>query len=126
MVPGLLALLALAAPQQVKPAVVPAPKPEWPAVKPYKLNWRIEGELKLPDLAGQEHALFAENKDKVVVLVFWSYRDPVSLFYAPILSEMQAKYRGSSRSTWSTRTRRGSRAATTRSATCARPCRRPA
>jgi hypothetical protein len=28
------------------------------------------------------------------VIVFWSYRDPVSLYYAPVLAELQAKYAG--------------------------------
>jgi len=98
MVPGLLALITaaplVAPPQEGKPVAVPAPAPEYPAAKPYKLNWRIEGELKLPDLAGKEHEIFAESKDKTLVLVFWSYRDPVSLFYAPVLAEMETKYAG--------------------------------
>ena len=74
--------------QEAKPAAAP----EWPAAKPYKLNWRIEGELTLPDLDGKPRALFAESQGKVLVLVFWSYRDPVSLFYAPLLAELQAKH----------------------------------
>src|SRR5262245_1693717 len=74
--------------QEAKPVTPPA----WPAAKPYKLNWRIEGELTLPDLDGKPRPLFAESKGKVLVLVFWSYRDPVSLFYAPLLADLQAKH----------------------------------
>src|SRR5262245_43164505 len=97
MVPGLLALFAAAfvVPlQDGKPTAVPVPAPEYPAAKPYKLNWRIEGELKLPDLDGKEREIFAESKGKALVLVFFSYRDPVSLFYAPLLAEMETKYGG--------------------------------
>jgi len=77
--------------QEQKPA---ATAPLYPAAKPYKLNWRIDGELVLPDLDGKERELFAESTGKVLVLVFWSYRDPVSLFYAPVLAELQTKYEG--------------------------------
>jgi hypothetical protein len=93
MLPGLLALLASSAlglqAQDPKPAAVVQP---YPAAKPYKLNWRIEGELTLPDLDGKARALFAESAGKVLVVVFWSYRDPVSLHYAGVLAELQAKY----------------------------------
>jgi len=96
----LLALLgaALCAPlpgspaQDAKQEAKPVVAPEWPAAKPYKLNWRLEGELTLPDVDGKPHALFAESQGKVLVLVFWSYRDPVSLFYAPLLADLQAKH----------------------------------
>ncbi len=77
---------------QKEQAPKPAQAPEYPAAKPYKLNWRIAGELTLPDLDGKERALFAESQGKVLVLVFWSYRDPVSLAYAPVLAELQAKH----------------------------------
>ena len=70
----------------------PAAAPVVPSAKPYKLNWRIEGELTLPDLDGKERALFAESTGKALVIVFWSYRDPVSLYYAPVLAELQARY----------------------------------
>lgn len=92
MLPGLLALFAASAlglqAQDPKPAAAPLD----PAAKPYKLNWRLEGELMLPDLDGKERALFAESAGKVLVLVFWSYRDPVSIHYASVLAELQAKY----------------------------------
>ena len=74
-------------PQQKKPA---KPAPIEPATKPYKLGVRLTEELTLEDLDGKSHALFAENKGKALVLVFWSYRDPVSRFYAPHLAKLQA------------------------------------
>ena len=46
------------------------------------------------DLDGKEHKLFAENEGKALLVVFWSYRDPVSRFYAPALAELQDKYEG--------------------------------
>ena len=95
MLPGtlVLATLALLA-QEKQPQAKPAAAPVVPSAKPYKLNWRIEGELTLADLDGKERALFAESTGKVLVLVFWSYRDPVSLYYAPVLAELQAQYPG--------------------------------
>jgi thiol-disulfide isomerase/thioredoxin len=95
MLPGTLVLAAtalFAQAQEPKPKPAAAAAPLVPSARPYKLNWRIEGELTLTDLDGKEHALFAESTGKVLVIVFWSYRDPVSLFYAPVLAEIQAKY----------------------------------
>lgn len=80
------ASLALALLAQSPPA--PADAAPGPA-KPYPLNGRIEAELTLSDLDGKPHALFAENPGKALVLVFWSYRDPVSRFYAQPLAELQ-------------------------------------
>ncbi len=83
--PLVLALLAgLPARASQAPAAAAAP-----TAKPYPLNGRIEGELNLSDLDGKPHALFAENPERVLVLVFWSYRDPVSRFYAQPLAELQ-------------------------------------
>lgn len=97
MLDSLLYLLLLAAPnpvpQEPKPPAAP-PKAAQPLPsKPYHLDGRTE-ELVLPDLDGKEHKLFAENEGKALLVVFWSYRDPVSRFYAPALAELQDKYEG--------------------------------
>ncbi|HEX6882592.1 MAG TPA: redoxin domain-containing protein [Planctomycetota bacterium] len=88
----LLALLLapLAAPQQTPPA--PAVPVE--VVKPYKLNLRTEEELTLPDLDGKAHALYAAHPNQPIVLVFWGYKDPVSLHYAPLLAELARAHAG--------------------------------
>jgi len=62
-----------------------------PVSKPYKLNQRVE-EFSLPDLAGEQHSVFAESAGKALVVVFWSQRDPVSRYYVPILSALAQKY----------------------------------
>lgn len=92
MLPALLALLAVASPLTPPQEQKSVPPPAYPAAKPYKLNWRIDGELTLSDLDGKEHALFAANEEKALVIVFWSYRDPVSLSYAKKLAELQAQH----------------------------------
>lgn len=92
MLPRLFALLASAVLAGAAQEQKSVPAPLYPAAKPYKLNWRIDGELTLPDLDGQEHALFAANEGKALVIVFWSYRDPVSLAYAKKLAELQAQH----------------------------------
>jgi len=84
---ALLALLATLAVQVPPPAGTPPP-----VVKPYTLGVRIVEELRLCDLDGKEHALFEAHKDKALVLVFWSYKDPVSRFYAPHLAELQRRH----------------------------------
>lgn len=76
--------------QEPKPPE-PKPAPLFQFVKPYNINSPID-EIRLTDLDGKEHALFAENEAKAVVLVFWSYRDPVSRFYVKQLSEMHQRY----------------------------------
>jgi len=63
-----------------------------PVVKPWQFDVFIPEEPHLVDLAGKDHALFSENKDRAVLLVFFSWRDPVSRFYAPELAEIQAKH----------------------------------
>jgi len=91
--PPFLALLAtatLAAPQQ-KP---PAPAVPVEVTKPYKLNLRTEEELTLPDLDGKPRALYAAHPNQPLVLVFWGYKDPVSLHYAPKLAELAKTYAG--------------------------------
>lgn len=60
--------------------------------RPYKLNQLIDEEPQLADLAGKSHALFTEYKDKALVLVFWSYKDPVSRHYAKPLAALQAAH----------------------------------
>jgi hypothetical protein len=75
-------LLALASRQ------APAPSAPSTEVRPYKLDARVVAEPNLPDLAGKTHALFAESEGKALVLVFWSYKDPVSRFYAKPLAEL--------------------------------------
>ena len=93
--PGLRPCLALAAPQQVKPAVVPAPKPEWPAVKPLQAQLAHRGRAgSSSDLAGQEHALFCREQGqgggaRLLVLP----RPRVALLRTDP-REMQAEYRG--------------------------------
>lgn len=86
----LLGASLLPGPQQAKPA---APVPI-PITKPYKLNLRTEDVLALPDLEGKSRALYAEHPSQPVVLVFWGYRDPVSLYYAPRLAELARSYAG--------------------------------
>ena len=53
-------------------------KPE----KPYKVASRVQGEIVLEDLAGKEISLFEQvyedEEGKLIALVFWSLRDPVS------------------------------------------------
>jgi hypothetical protein len=84
-------LLALA-PQQGKPAAAP-PAPPVAITKPYKLRGRV-GDLVLADLAGKQRDLFAENEGKALVLVFWSYRDPVCRSYAKTLAELREQQAG--------------------------------
>ena len=73
---ALLALLAALVPQTPPAGPPPAAAPP-PIVKPYLVNVRIVEELRLPDLEGKEHVLFEEFKDKALVVVFWSFKDPV-------------------------------------------------
>jgi len=65
-----------------------------PPTKPYKFNQRVEEEPNLPDLEGKNHPLYAESKDQALLFVFWSYKDPVSRFYAPQLAEIERKRAG--------------------------------
>jgi thiol-disulfide isomerase/thioredoxin len=90
--PLLAALAAFSVPQQGTP-----PKTtEAPAVliRPFTLDQRVDEELHLPDLDGKVHALFAENPNQALVLVFWSYRDPISLGYVPKLAALAKTYEG--------------------------------
>jgi thiol-disulfide isomerase/thioredoxin len=89
----MLAFLLAAFPLPVQ-AAKPAPPTPVPITKPYKLNLRTEDELSLPDLEGQLRSLYAEHPSQPIVLVFWGYRDPVSLFYAPHLAELAKRYAG--------------------------------
>jgi hypothetical protein len=82
--------LALAAPA-AQDLGAPGAKP---AERPYKLNARIAEELCLTGLDEQPRALFAEHPERALVLVFWSYRDPVSRFYAPRLAELARAHEG--------------------------------
>lgn len=70
----------------------PAAAPKQETTKPYIVGSRVTEEPRLSDLAGKEHALFSENKDKLVLLVFWSWKDPVSRLYAPRLAALQQRY----------------------------------
>ncbi len=79
---ALTTLLLLPARQEPAPAVPPA-------VKPYKVGTRLTDEIVLPDLAGKEHKLFEENPERVIVLVFWSFQDPVSRAYVKELTGIQ-------------------------------------
>lgn len=96
----LLSLSLLAAPSPLAPSACQEKAPAAGAkaaaplpTKPYHLDGRTE-ELVLPDLDGREHKLFAENEGQALLLVFWSYRDPVSRFYVPLLAELQEKHSG--------------------------------
>ena len=85
-----LACLLLQAPPSA-PAGVAAP----PAiVKPYRLNVRVGEELRLTDLAGKERVLFDEFKERALVVVFWSYKDPVSRHYARELAALEERHAG--------------------------------
>lgn len=64
---------------------------EKPPEKPYKVGWPIRDELVLQDLAREEHLLFDEHEGEVLVLVFWSLKDPASRVYEKRLSALQAE-----------------------------------
>jgi len=84
----LLAAAALALP----PQELQAPGAE--AEKPWKLNAHVTEEITLTALDGKKHTLFAENDERAVVLVFWSWKDPVSRFYAPHLKDLADRKAG--------------------------------
>lgn len=89
----LLAALACVLFQSPPPTAPGAAAP--PAIlKPYRLQVRIGEELRLKDLAGKERVLFDEFKDKTLIVAFWSYKDPVSRFYAKELAELEARHAG--------------------------------
>lgn len=90
MIPALFALVATLCVQT--PAAPPAAGAPPPVVKPYNVNVRIVEEIRLPDLEGKERALFEEHKGKALVFVFWSFKDPVSRFYAPHLAELEKRH----------------------------------
>jgi peroxiredoxin len=83
---ALLAALGNARLQDSKPAQAQAV-----GVRPYNINSCVS-EVRLTDVEGKERVLFADGDAKPVVLVFWSYRDPISRYYLKQLTEMQAKY----------------------------------
>jgi thiol-disulfide isomerase/thioredoxin len=83
--PLLLLLAPFAAALQEPPPAAPAPAA---LSKPYQVGSRVTDEIRLPDLAGREHALLAENEGRALVLVFWSFQDPVSRAYLPLLEEL--------------------------------------
>jgi hypothetical protein len=84
---ALLTLLPLSAPAQE-----PAPAtPAFSNQRPYNIGFRVS-EIVLSDLEGKDESLLAANPEKAVLLVFWSYRDPVSLHYARVLTELQARH----------------------------------
>jgi len=85
-----LACLLLQSPPPAAPGAAAPPA----VVKPYRLHVRIGEELRLPDLAGKEHVLFEEFKEKTLVVAFWSYKDPVSRFYAKELAALEARHAG--------------------------------
>jgi len=90
-----LAFLLVPLAQQTPPAQAPVQAsgaPGAPVVKPYKINFPV-ADFTLPDPAGKEHALLLENPSKAVVLVFFSYRDPVSRRYVSVLNALQEKHK---------------------------------
>jgi hypothetical protein len=95
--PLLLALLSTLllprAQQGSRNPAAPVPVPV-AITKPYKINLRTEDELVLPDLEGRNRSPYAEHPGQPIVLVFWGYRDPVSLFYAPHLAELARTHAG--------------------------------
>jgi len=76
---------------QAPPPAAPGPAAPQPIVKPYRLQVRIVEELRLKDLAGRERVLFEEFKERALIVVFWSYKDPVSRFYAKELALLQER-----------------------------------
>ncbi|MEW6073775.1 MAG: redoxin domain-containing protein [Planctomycetota bacterium] len=65
-------------------------EPETP--KPYKITFRVQGELVLEDLQGQKVSLFEEaftksEEGKVVAIVFWSLHDPQCQAYRARLEQ---------------------------------------
>ena len=85
-----LACLLLQSPPPTAPGAGAPPA----VVKPYRLHVRIGEELRLKDLAGKEHSLFDEYKERALVVVFWSYKDPVSRFYAAQLAALEQRNAG--------------------------------
>ncbi len=62
--------------------------------KPYKVGWRIRDHIELPGLDGKLVNLFEANEEKVIVLVFWSLRDPQCRKEEVKLVELQERYAG--------------------------------
>ena len=60
--------------------------------KPYKVGWKIEDEIVLPDLSGAQHDLFGNYDNKVIVLVWWAMRDPAALKYQERLAALQREF----------------------------------
>src|SRR5262249_4506109 len=84
-------LLTSSAVQDPAPKPAPDAEPPPPVVQPYKLNFRAES-VHLPDLAGAQHLLCGdgEEKGKTLLLVFFSFRDPVARAYVPGLTDLQS------------------------------------
>lgn len=89
----LLAALACLVLQSPPPGTPGASAPA-AIVKPYRLHVRIGEELRLADLAGKERVLFDEFKERALIVVFWSYKDPVSRFYAKELAALEQRHAG--------------------------------
>jgi hypothetical protein len=87
--PPLLLLASLAAARQEPPPAAPAPAAP---TKPYRVGTRVTEEVRLPGLDGKEHVLFAADETRALVLVFWSFQDPVSRAYLELLEELQARH----------------------------------
>ncbi|MCZ6597908.1 MAG: redoxin domain-containing protein [Planctomycetota bacterium] len=60
--------------------------------KPYKVGWKIEDEIVLPDLTGTQHDLFGNYDDKVIVLVWWAMRDPAAQKYQERLQGLRKEF----------------------------------
>ena len=86
---------ALAPPAPATPQEQQEQQEKKPA-KPYKVASRVQGEIVLQDLAGKEVRIFEQSygdeEGKLVVLVFWSLRDPMSHMYRKRLEAFDAKF----------------------------------
>ena len=60
--------------------------------KPYKVGYRIRDHIELPGLDGKLVNLFEANEERVIVLVFWSLRDPQCRRSEEKLKELQERY----------------------------------
>ncbi|MEM7310402.1 MAG: redoxin domain-containing protein [Planctomycetota bacterium] len=96
---ALLACLVAAATALAGPAApalpqdAPVPKElEGKGKKTYQIGSPIPSSLKLPDLDGKERRVFPEESEPIVVLAWWSLRDPLCRKAEPKLVKLAADY----------------------------------
>jgi hypothetical protein len=83
----------LAAPLIAALALALSPAEQGGTVKAtYTLGHPIHGDIELEDLSGTTHRLLEEHRAGILVLVFWSLRDPTARVYEKRLEELQKRY----------------------------------